>query len=180
MTIAKNDYEVPTIGTTQIVLAHVFDIGMQQSDYQGVDKIQHRVIMCFELDELMKDGRPFMLSKYLTLSLHEMATLSTVVEALLNRDITDEDRDEGIELESLIGRNCLGTIAATNTGKRKISGFAPLMKSMQPIEIKIPEPSEAILGWIERERAKVVTGGQKKPDNPYPPPMKPDDSDIPF
>lgn len=81
----SGDFEKAPTGTQQAVCAFVFDIGLQRGEYQGKETILHKIIVCWESVETMTTGefagKPFMLSKYYTLSLHEKANLRKDLES---------------------------------------------------------------------------------------------------
>jgi hypothetical protein len=160
MIIAKaepTNFEPAPTGTIQAVCAFVSDIGFQEGEYQGEKNVMHKVIVSWELSEKMKDGRPFMMSKYYTLSLGDKANLKKDLESWRGKVFTEEER-AGFDIEKLIGANCLLTVIAhkADKDKRVIAGIAALPRTMPKIAISQTEPSEKYKAWIDRERAKSV------------------------
>ena len=79
MKLPKNDskvYQIVPAGNHLAVCFSVVDLGTQEIEYQGEIKRQHKIRISWELvDELMEDGRPFVVSQKYTLSSFEKATL---------------------------------------------------------------------------------------------------------
>jgi len=84
MLIAKDNSEgnfakipLPEPGTTQAVCCAVWDLGLQKTTYMGKDKVQHKVIVAWEITEKINapdseyNDKPYMLNKKYTLSLSE-------------------------------------------------------------------------------------------------------------
>ncbi len=152
---STGDFEKCSTGLQQAVCVFVHDIGFQVGQWQGQEKIQHKVIVTWELAEKMKSGDPFAISKYYTLSLHEKSNLRKDLEGWRGKPFT-EDELAGVDLEELRGVNCYLNISATDKDKRKVVSVAPLPKGVKPIKQVATEPSEKFNEWIARERAKAV------------------------
>ena len=75
----KAPLPLPEPGTTQAVCCAVWDLGLQKTSYKGEEKIQHKVIIAWEISETINapeseyNGRRYMLNKKYTLSLGEKA-----------------------------------------------------------------------------------------------------------
>jgi hypothetical protein len=155
----ESNFEKAPVGMQQAVCAFVHDIGTQVSEYQGKTNIHRQVIISWELAEKMttgeNEGKPFMVSKYYTLSLNEKARLRKDLESWRGKSFSENDLD-GFDLEKLVGVNCFLNITATENDKRKITAITPLAKGMQSIQIVNVVPSEKFSAWIERERAKSL------------------------
>lgn len=175
---ADNDnFEKAPTGTIQAVCVFVHDIGLQAGEYQGRPHVKHQVIVSWELNERMTQGeyagKPFMVSKYYTLSLSEKSNLRKDLENWRGRAFT-ADELAGFDVESIRGANCLLSITETENGKRKVSGVAALPKGMVPIEPTQTTPSEKFMEWIEKERAKAVHPTQSTAQ------VSDDKDDLPF
>jgi len=177
MAKADNDnFEKAPTGTIQAVCTFVHDIGLQAGEYQGKPNLAHKVIVSWELAEKMTQGefagKPFMVSKYYTLSLSEKANLRKDLENWRGKGFS-QDELNGFDVESIKGSNCLLSITETENGKRKVSGVAALPKGMAPIAPTQTEPSDKFMEWIQRERDKAV-----QPKSA--PGAQVDDTDLPF
>ena len=111
--IAKDNrdenFESMPLGMHQAVCAFVEDIGIQEGSYLGKPIRRHQIVICWELAEKMTKGdnlgKPFMISKFYTLSLNEKANLCKDLESWRGRGFTADEKD-GFDVEKLIGANC--------------------------------------------------------------------------
>jgi len=161
----KQVYEQLPAGNYQGVCYMVSDIGTQEFTWQGEVKHAHQVVLLYEVDEVMKEGKlagkRFVVSETLTLSFHEKAKLLQRIQGWLGRELSKEEMD-GFDLESLIGKNCSINIITNDKGYAKIGSVSPLMKGMKDI---LPENVEAPKWVAERfqnsEEIKAFTKGKK-------------------
>jgi hypothetical protein len=98
----KKDYENAPEGLWPGVCCDVIDLGMLPG-FEG--KIQHKIKIVWQIEERDSKGKRFRVSNRYTLSLHERASLSKLLEAWRGRKFTSQERD-GFDLEKLIGANC--------------------------------------------------------------------------
>jgi hypothetical protein len=147
---------IPT-GIQQAVCYAVYDIGNQKGSYQGKSIIRHQVIICWELDCTMHDGKPFGVNKFYTNSLHEKASLRKDLESWRGKKFTAEEL-EGFDLEKLIGANCTMNIIdyekKDSSIGQKFGAIMPKMPNAQKmIAVNHADPVPA---WIEKYRAESV------------------------
>ncbi len=121
----------------------VIDIGTQYNTI--FEKSTHQLIIIFELPEqrlqtVSKDGKvmdlPRVASKKYNCSLHEKSTLAKDLQSWRGRRFTKEE-EEGFELSSLLGKNCMLQVLHTQKDGRtyaNISSVLPLFKGMAPLE----------------------------------------------
>ena len=129
----KNDnsgsFENPEAGTYNAVCYRVIDIGTQEQNYQGTISMKPQVIIAWELDENMKDGRPFVVSQFYTASLNEKAKLRQHMATWRGRDFTEAEL-AGFNPFNLIGAPCMLSISINEKGRSKVTGVAKLPKGM--------------------------------------------------
>lgn len=123
------DFENPEPGSYAGVCYKIIDIGTQTSEYQGKTNSRRQVILGWELDELMSDGRPFVVSKFYTASLSEKANLRHDLAAWRGRDFTQEEL-MGFSPRNILGKPCLVQLTKNDKGKIRVSGVAKLPKGM--------------------------------------------------
>jgi len=99
-------------------------------------KTQTRVMLQFELPSETIDapdtdlhGQPYSLSKFVTLSLHEKATLRADLERWRNKPFTQEEL-KGFDLKNVIGAPCMLSVTVSESGRSKISSISALPKGM--------------------------------------------------
>ena len=79
-------------GSHLAVCYRIIDLGTQKVVFQNENKFLRKVMVSWELpDEKMDDGRPFVISKRYTWSMHEKATLRKHLEAWRGKGFSEED-----------------------------------------------------------------------------------------
>lgn len=154
-------------GVHQAVCVDVVDMGLLKVTWNGQEKTQHKVRLVWQIEELMDDGKPFMVQKRYTASLHEKSKLRPDLESWRGRAFTEDELKE-FNLENLLGANCLLNVAhVQKDGKTyaNVTAVMPLKKGMEKL--------------VATNYTRVVdrTTPQTHEDS-EPPPI--DDSDIPF
>lgn len=129
-------FELAPGGLHQAVAVDVVDLGMLEVSFGGHTKQQRKVRISWQINEDMSTGKPFLISKRYTLSLHEKSNLRRELESWRGRAFT-EDELTGFDLEKLIGANCqLNVQQVERNGKHyaNIIGIVPLAKGMGKME----------------------------------------------
>ena len=165
------DFEAMPTGVVQAVCSAIHDLGMQPG-YMG--KIQHKVVIVWELDEVRKEGdfagKRFIVCRTYTASLNERSNLSKDLEGWRGKAFTPEQRD-GFDLDVLLNHNCnLNMVEKTNdSGKTytNVAGITGLHKGQKKMT---PEQPGYVPNWI----AEIISkdSGSTSPDD--------FDDDIPF
>lgn len=109
----------------------VYDLGTQP----GLDfGPKRKVMFVWELvDEIMPDGRPYVVKARYNLSLHEKATLRKVLEGWRGRPFTDEELS-GFDVLNVLGKPCQVNVVHNVKGYADVSSVLPLGKGMNPIK----------------------------------------------
>ena len=168
--IAKDNkdenFESIPLGMQQAVCAFVEDIGTQESYYLGKPIKKHQIVICWELAEKMSkgdySGKPFMISKFYTLSLNEKANLCKDLESWRGRGFTAEEKS-GFDVERLIAANCFLNIIEVDkqdgTKRAAIASINPITKTMAKINVYNTEPPS----WIQDLRTRSVEWKEVEP-----------------
>lgn len=123
-------------GTYMARVVQLIDLGVQKSEYEGVEKINHQVMITFEFPtEMVKvgdDDKPRWLSKNYTVSTHEKSGMAALINAV---DPTGQATSKGRNLKGILGLPAMVTVGTTSGGNAKVSGVARLMKGMQVPEL---------------------------------------------
>ena len=115
----------------------VIDLGLQESSYQGVDSLQHKVRIGWELPtELMDNGKPWKIGKEYTLSLNEKANLYKDLISWRGAAFSAAELDpegDGFDIFRVKGAPCQLTVIHKESGTTKKSyanviGVSKLMK----------------------------------------------------
>src|ERR1044071_3409715 len=102
----------------------ILDMGTQTSNGMFGTKEQHKVMITWELfgeDDngnpiVMEDGRPFSVTQWYTVSLHEKSKLRADLEAWRGKKFT-EDELAGFDLGKVLGQYCMIQVVHDETGK---------------------------------------------------------------
>ena len=156
-------------GAWSSVCCDVVDLGILKVSYGGKEKEQHKVRLSWQIEEEMQDGKPFLVSKRYTLSLHEKAALRKDLESWRGRAFTDEEL-KGFDLEVLIGVPCMLSVVQVKspTTGDTYANIAAIMK--------LPKSTPA-LGVRDYVRVQDREAKDEGPENH---PMEITDDDVPF
>jgi len=102
----------------------ILDMGTQTSTGMFGTKEQHKVMISWELfgeDDngnpiIMEDGRPFSVTQWYTVSLHEKSKLRADLEAWRGKKFT-EDELAGFDLSKVLGQYCMIQVVHDESGK---------------------------------------------------------------
>jgi hypothetical protein len=174
MLIAKDNSEskfaklpLPEAGTHQAVCCAVWDLGLQKSSYMGEEKIQHKIIVAWEISEKINapeseyDGKPYMLNRKYTLSLGDKANLRKDLESWRGKPFNAEELKKGVDLDKLYGVNCLLGIkheADRNDAAKvyaNVTAILPLQKGVEKIAPLRPS-DEPPPKWVLEKIAQAI------------------------
>ncbi len=102
----QSDFKSATPGTVRAVCTRVIDLGTQEGSFGS----KHKVLLGWEIEELMDDGRPFMVTNRFTASLSPKSILGPLLEMWRGIAFTDEERKGGYDLQRLLGQPCMLTL----------------------------------------------------------------------
>lgn len=133
MYMPKNDgadFTPPPAGTHLAVCYRVIDLGTQQVEFQGQRKMQHKIMLSWELpEELMEDGKPFTVHQRYTYSSNEKARLRQDLEAWRGAKFQDSDFGPGgFDIKRVIGVGCNLTILHNNKDGRTYANITAISK----------------------------------------------------
>jgi hypothetical protein len=100
------DFEQVPAGTFAARCYQIIDLGHQTFEWKGEAKVAPKVRITWGLNEPMKDGRPFSISKEYTASIGEKANLRKDLEAWRNRKFTAQELSN-FSLENVLGAPCM-------------------------------------------------------------------------
>lgn len=134
------------------------DLGTQLEEFEGKVSHRNKVLVTWELpNELMEDGKPFLVSKFYTNSLGDKATLRHHLVTWRGRDFTVEELAR-FDLQTILGAPCMLSVVHSDKGKAKVDAVMKLPKGMEcPPQIN---PSEAF--WLDefsQEKFEKVSKG---------------------
>jgi hypothetical protein len=131
----------------------VIDLGRQTTEYQGEKKVQHKVLLSWEIaDEevRMSDGRPFTISSRYTWSMHEKAALRKDLESWRGLAFTDADFGEtGFNIKKLIGAPCLLNLIENEKAGKKYTNISSISKMPRQMTAA-PLVNETAYLWLTK------------------------------
>ncbi len=119
----------PEPGTVNALCSRVIDMGTQTSAFGK----KRKVMLGWEISQLMDDGRPFLVIQSYTASIHPKSSLGKLLEGWRGKAFTDEERN-GFNLENILGKSCL--LSLVQEGEYvNVASVSPLVKGMQPLQL---------------------------------------------
>ena len=154
----NQEYKVLPVGNYPAVCYAVWDLGYQQGEYKGVPTATHKIVIAWEVSELMEtddkyNGKRYVQSAFYSLSLGKKSNLRKDIEAWLGRSLTEEE-SKSFDVETMVGKNCLLNIIHDSNGRARVGSVTPLMKGMAPMK---PENSNTPPNWIKKFQADQLT-----------------------
>ena len=128
------NFENPPAGMHNAMCYRVIDLGTHESEYQGQKNIKREVMIGWEIDEFMKDGRRFSVAGFYTASLNEKSKLRAMLESWRGRAFTEQEL-KGFDLQNIIGKPCMVNLTMNDKGKIRVASVSPLVKGMPPINL---------------------------------------------
>ena len=162
------DFEITPAGVHNAVCYAVIDLGTQEGSYMGKPKIAPKILLRWEIDERMEDGRRFMVQQRYTASMHEKATLRKTLEAWRGVPFTDKDfQPGGFNMRKLLGAGCqLQIVHAEKEGKTYANiaaimklgkGMPTLKPEIEPFMIDLESPET-----FDREAFSALTDSMQE------------------
>lgn len=153
-------------GVHTAVCCDVVDMGLLEVTYAGQTKKQHKVRLVWQIEELMDDGKPFIVQKRYTLSLHEKSNLRLDLQSWRGRAFTDDEL-RGFDLEKLIGINCMLNVVHTQKAGEtyaNVTAVMPLKKGMPQIVV-----SKDYVRFKDRDaqQHQQAQASGSEPDDPF-------------
>lgn len=134
-TSGGKEFEQAPVGTEVARCIKIIDLGTQKNEFQGEVKFKAQTLISWELpNALMTDGehagKPFIVSKFYTTSLHEKSTLRHDLAAWRGRDFTAEEL-KGFDPKNILGKPCMLSLVKAESGKTKVASVMAVMKGME-------------------------------------------------
>jgi len=153
----SSHYEQPPAGTHTAICCAFIDLGTQPNEYQGETKMQHQVVLRWELPgELMEDGRPFTIGQFYTWSMNEKAKLRQHLEAWRNAPFKDEDLGPkgAFNTKNLLGKPCTLVVIHNEKGNARVASVGMKMKGVEAGD-PVNEPIYVALTAVDFEPAQL-------------------------
>lgn len=131
----KKDFQPAPEGLQRCVCCDVVDLGVIETKFGR----KRMVYIAWQSEELRDDGKPFLIMKRYTPSLHKKANLRRDLESWRGKPFTEEEASE-LDLESLLSKNCQLNIVH-NTGDdgtiyANVSAIVPAARGAAPLVVR--------------------------------------------
>jgi hypothetical protein len=123
------DLEQPEAGSYAATCFKIIDLGTQAGEYQGKPIHRRQMVVGWEIDEKMTDGRPFIMTRFYTSSLNEKANLRKDLDAWRGVPFTEVELG-GFDPKCMMGKSCLLSLTRNEKGKVRVSSVSKLPKGM--------------------------------------------------
>lgn len=144
-TDSGGNFEQAPTGTHVGICYRLIDLGTQHGEYQGKPNARNQVLVSWELpNELMKDGQPFVVSKFYTNSLGEKANLRQHLESWRGQHFTVEELKK-FDLQNILGKPCLLSIIHNDKERAVVSGVMAMPKGSAAPEMH----NKPFVFWID-------------------------------
>lgn len=123
----------------------IIDMGTQEVEFQGETKHQRKVLIQFEVldpDTFTDDGKPYMVGKRYTASLHEKSILRHHLEAWRGAKFTDAEVRR-FDLAGILGKTALLSVVHETKGDRTFANIAAVSKPHKGMPSN--EPTEPLI-----------------------------------
>lgn len=184
----------------------IVDLGSQKSEYMGQVKIQHKIMLQFEVwseDEngnptLTSKGEPMSITKRYTLTLSDKSALRNDLKTWRGRDFTPEEL-RGFELKNVLGVWAMLSVSRDTSANGKeytnIQAIMPVPPHVKkagypdahnPVQMYSIEDhdNEIFESLSENVKKTIMASPEFQSRNPHAMsravPVETDDSDIPF
>jgi hypothetical protein len=134
---AGGNYIPAPAGTHAAVCVDVIDLGVIEVTYMNKTHRQHKIVIAWQIDENLDDGKPFLVRRRYTCSLHEKATLRRDLESWRGQGFTDKEL-QSFDLEALIGTPCLLNIIHETRNGSIFANVAGVMKLPRGMTAPVP------------------------------------------
>ena len=145
-------------GTHLAVLYSIIDLGTQENKYDPSKGPKRIVRLTWELPKKRADfdgqSKPLVLSKELSFSMFNQATLRKIVEAMIGEALSDEEADD-FDFNKILGAGCLISVKHTksNDGTKTYNSYAGCAPLMEGMIVPKPENKTVIYSVDEGENA---------------------------
>lgn len=138
-------------GTHIALCIHVIDLGKQPTQWGT----KRQVYLAFELSEqLMADGRPFIVSRLFTNSLHEKSGLRQIIEPWIGRKEIDR---EDFDLSELAGKPALIVVSHREGTKGTFAEILAVSALPKSVSVPVSHNSHIVFD-IDSSESRVLAG----------------------
>ena len=179
MKLTGRNFEPAPAGQHSAVCIDFVDMGIEQVEYNGKLKHQHKCRIVWELEATREDGRRFITGRKFTASLDEKSALRPFLEAWRGKPFT-ADELKGFESENLVGVGALIQIVHKTVGDRTYDNVNAIMLPPKGMKWLEPANDPAYVRVKDRVAEEPVGAGVAANGSSGPLVPDDDDNDLPF
>lgn len=169
------DFELCPAGTQQLVCCDIVDHGEVKVRYGNKERMQHKItIRWLSAEHKTKEGKPMLVQRRFTCSLHPQAALRKYLDVWRGRPFSAAEADK-FDLEKLIGINAIGQVVHEQKPRgtfAEVVACVPLLRNMTAAPV-----DEAYIRVTNRPQDQQQDGATGEPPAEL---ADYDDSDVPF
>lgn len=111
----ESNFKPVPVGTHHATVIRIIDLGTQKTEFQNEIKMQPKILIQWEIhadgdpELLTEDGKPMIVSKRYTASMHSKSQLANDLKSWRGRDFTEEEKS-AFNLANILGKTCLLSI----------------------------------------------------------------------
>jgi hypothetical protein len=139
--VSGTNYTPAPQGTHAAVCVDVVDLGIIETTYSGKTKKQYKIKIVWQIDETRGDGKPFIVSKRYTNSLHEKASMRKDLESWRGRPFEEAELEQ-FDLEVLLSVGAMVNVIHNVKDGSTYANVAAVMKL--PKGVAAPTPREYV------------------------------------
>jgi hypothetical protein len=147
-------------GTYNAVISGVWDIGLQKTEWKGVEKLKHQVIVRFETSKTIDapdtdyHGKRYAPAAWINLpeGFDERSNFIKLRDAAENRATAQADY-VNFDEQTLLGRNVSLSTKLNGKGNATVDTYSAAMEGMPVI---VPELDAEMPDWVKEMAAKAV------------------------
>lgn len=162
------DFEITPEGQYVARCFKIIDLGTQTTTGQFGTKEQHKVMISWELldsEVQMADGRPYSVTQFYTVSLHEKSKLRADLESWRGKKFTTDEL-MGFDLSNVLGAYCMIQVVHVKNNDKTYANVQTIMayKGTKPqpvnpdVVFDIDNPDmEVFNGMSDNMKAKIMS-----------------------
>lgn len=164
-------------GTWPAVCVDVVDLGPVHNEWKG--EMVHKIRLVWQINERMPDGRPYIVQRMYTASLHEKSSLRKDLASWRGMDFRPEEL-AGFDLENVLGVGCLlSVVQQIGNDGQTYSNVSAVMRLPGGYEAPQPDGYVRVIhrdqggGMLPAPRQQQPQQGFQQPSyrrQPQPPP----------
>lgn len=127
---SSTDFKDVSVGVHPAICFAIFDIGTQENVFEGKTHRRQQIVFQFEVqDEMTEEGEPLIATAFVTANLSPKSTLRKWLVSYRGRDLTEEEEENGVDIERFLGRTCHIVVEPKESGKgTKVTNLLPQKK----------------------------------------------------